>query len=174
MPIIQMSSSSFESPIPIAALQGPLRILKRPQNTNLVASSASTPSPKPLPEREAAYQAARDRIFGTKTASNPASSKGNKDKEPSGGTLPARIIRNPIGAPPDPSRDAGFTRRAKKKTNSVASAATLQPAPTNMGVQLQHIGVEGGHEIPTTSGAVMEPSEPDIGSEAMPPPLSHA
>lgn len=60
------STSSVVVPPP-EALQAPMRILKRPKSTaspSQSSISSSSSVQKTLKDREAAYQAARDRIFG--------------------------------------------------------------------------------------------------------------
>ncbi|KAJ7594374.1 hypothetical protein C8J56DRAFT_926611 [Mycena floridula] len=64
--IISSSSTTFSvvSPLP-GAFQPKMQILKRPQNTATTSNNSSlSTSTDSLKDREARYQAARDRIFG--------------------------------------------------------------------------------------------------------------
>lgn len=114
MPHIQPASTSSLGtlPPPAAAFEAPLRILKRPS-----ASESKSPSPLDgqtqvsFKEREAQYQAARERIFGD-NARDKAVPISDKPK-----TARASIIRDPIGplsvsSEGEPKR--GFRTRKKK------------------------------------------------------------
>ena len=76
---------------PAEALQGPMRILKRPakpQAQQADASTTSLPGYKSLADREAAYQEARERIFASSTSS-PNNSSGSIS-----GEVPSASVRN--------------------------------------------------------------------------------
>ncbi|KAF8203470.1 hypothetical protein K438DRAFT_1964954 [Mycena galopus ATCC 62051] len=97
MPALILSASSTSSTHhtpapPAAALQPAMRILKRPSPTGPVVPAAAPVAGETLKEREARYQAARDRIFGEADATGAA----KKDK--AGG-----VVRNPKG--PDTDTD---------------------------------------------------------------------
>ncbi|KAF8513706.1 hypothetical protein BU17DRAFT_95061 [Hysterangium stoloniferum] len=149
MPHIQISTTTTTTRIPVppaAALQGPLRILKRPS-----AASSSSPSPsggaqaqKSFKEREAQYQAARERIFGEAAA---ASKETDKDAAgPPAGVKPktmtatasiakSTIIRDPLG--PSVTTEAelnrGFRGRRRKGDQAVASVSVPSAKGTNNG-----------------------------------------
>ncbi|KAJ7602539.1 hypothetical protein FB45DRAFT_966282 [Roridomyces roridus] len=98
--ILAPSRSSSATGPPAAALQPALRILKRPPQ----APGQTTPPPatqgETLEERDARYQAARARIFGsaeesTGPADGSTSAKGKKEKQKGGGGSVTRHPRGP-------------------------------------------------------------------------------
>ena len=98
------SGSSAVSPPP-AAFQPVLRILKRPTATtsssasSVTSTSSSDPSSNSFADREARYQAARDRIFresGSTSGSPNATMTGASQTSP----LLVQIARDPKGPPP--------------------------------------------------------------------------
>ncbi|KAF9645237.1 hypothetical protein BDM02DRAFT_3271842 [Thelephora ganbajun] len=118
MPQLMISRSSTSatvfSPPPSTLIQAPIRILKRPTPTTPSNNSSVSPSPVPqtLAEREAKYQEARERIFGSST---PSEQDGPTTKTPSPKPVP-NVIRNPTGpdtnAPgPNSSTSQGFSGR---------------------------------------------------------------
>lgn len=117
MPEVVTSSNTFSTVIspPPAAFQQSLRILKRPSSSQSSSSSLATlPSDlqqKSYAEREARYQAARDRIF----ARTPESS-GHNDANPQGrspSSIPSPntvvIVRQPRGPEAQPQDDENPT-----------------------------------------------------------------
>lgn len=97
MPSLIVSSSSSAVPLPVEAFQPTMKILKRPKNTlsePAASQSSSANMAETLKEREAKYQAARDRIFGE-----------TKEKT----TTAAAVIRNPKG----PEGNSGFKSRQR-------------------------------------------------------------
>jgi hypothetical protein len=118
MPTIVSASSAGHALPPPAAFQPALRILKRPSPSSSTpgsSSNSSTPDPSNLKEREAQYQAARERIFGADSPANPPA-MGANTQPPA-----ARIVREPRG--PGESKGSepgqeikGFTRRGGAKT----------------------------------------------------------
>ncbi|KAI0080457.1 hypothetical protein K474DRAFT_1657885 [Panus rudis PR-1116 ss-1] len=143
MPELVISSTSTTStiPPPPAAFQPTLRILKRP------AAAAPSPPPsssegtqKTYAEREAQYQAARQRIFGQgNTISTPhidSDGSNTRGGEPSATTQAdsqrsaAPVLRQPRGPvesdPENPKRSSssgkpsrGFGRRKGQSTNGM-------------------------------------------------------
>ena len=107
MPNVILQSSSVTTPA-LAALQTPIRILKRPDPKPTSASGQSSSNDvKTFAKREAEYQAARDRIFNEQRpprATNPRA------------TSPvatwATPIRNPLG-PTD--GNGGFQKRSERR-----------------------------------------------------------
>ncbi|GBE83625.1 hypothetical protein BKA93DRAFT_771492 [Sparassis latifolia] len=116
MPELVISASSTTSVVspPPAAIQPTLRILKRPTNSQLPSSSApGSETMKSYAEREAEYQAARQRIFQESTlngrsVNNAArvpsanSREGSSASSPSSGrdsssASSVKIIRDPHG-----------------------------------------------------------------------------
>ena len=100
MPQLVISRSSTSAtvvpPPPPTIIQAPMRILKRPTpTTTLSNNSSASPSPVPqtMAEREAKYQEARERIFGSPKLSDQ---DGQTTKIPPPGHLP-NVIRNPAG-----------------------------------------------------------------------------
>ncbi|KAG6919143.1 hypothetical protein DXG01_008950 [Tephrocybe rancida] len=103
------SASHIVSP-PQGAFQPTMRILKRP---NSGANKSATPPPsssaESLREREARYQAARERIFGSESgASTPSGEESpgvlpqpinfkDKRERTKSSTPPATVVRNPRG-----------------------------------------------------------------------------
>ncbi|KZP12926.1 hypothetical protein FIBSPDRAFT_936634 [Athelia psychrophila] len=138
MPELVISSSSAtptSAPLPPSTIFQPqLRILKRPSaSTNSSASSASQTPTETLSEREARYDAARQRIFGGDSEKEKGSRKGSgasggeKGKK---GSLDAGagvgVTRNPIGpssASHDGQTSKGFKRRRSLELVSAASFA---------------------------------------------------
>lgn len=91
-PMPTVVSSSTPTPPP-AAFQPVMRILKRPDTNAANSEVPSVPSgEESFREREARYQAARERIFG-----------GEREREQPTST----VLRNPRGG----SAEKGFTRR---------------------------------------------------------------
>ncbi|KAK7683618.1 hypothetical protein QCA50_013456 [Cerrena zonata] len=133
MPELLISSSTMAtSAPPPAAFQPTLRILKRPTPSVSAASSGAPDSQqKSYAEREAQYQAARQRIFG---AASPSTSVNFGDGDTSQEIIPplstnntqgpclppATIIRNPkgpdVGHGDGPSK--GFNRSKGKPPNT--------------------------------------------------------
>ncbi|KIL66066.1 hypothetical protein M378DRAFT_161291 [Amanita muscaria Koide BX008] len=116
--IISSSASSVTSVPPPAALQQSLRILKRPSPSSASPTPGqSTPDASAdLKQREARYQAARDRIFGadspTQTASNSTQSA-------------TRVVREPRG--PDEGQDRrGFVQRRRDDKPIPSSSSSAQ------------------------------------------------
>ena len=89
------TSATVVSPPPPTIIQAPMRILKRQTPTTTPSNTSASPSPTPqsLTERDAKYQEARERIFG--------SPKPSEQDSPKTGTPPPRpipnVIRNPTG-----------------------------------------------------------------------------
>ena len=135
MPEVVISSRSGASTAPPpAALQPSMRILKRPSAAPVPDSTSSSPAleQKTFADREAQYQAARERIFGD--ASSPSSNSipgtptllakpggssstsANTSSQPSRQSTPqvaaVNIIRDPRG--PDPA-DAGAPGRGNSR-----------------------------------------------------------
>lgn len=120
MPELLISSSTTASAAPPpAAFQPALRILKRPTPSVPVPSTVAPDSQqKSYAEREAQYQAARQRIFGVDSTSPPVNPA---DSEPSPkSALPmsdsntqgprSSIIRNPKGPDISGGASKGFNR----------------------------------------------------------------
>ena len=142
MPELLISSSSTMStavPPPATAFQAPMRILKRPSSQNSSSNSSSSQTPaESLAQREARYQAARERIFGGDDGSGiNVSDSGNgkfKHRELRKGSpsLPAvNVMRNPTG-PSESSKDVeggkvakGFKLRSSKRPGSSEQAASV-------------------------------------------------
>ncbi|KAG6816624.1 hypothetical protein H0H87_004471 [Tephrocybe sp. NHM501043] len=129
------TSASYVVPPPQSAFQPTMRILKRP-NSGANSKSATLPpssSAETLKEREARYQAARERIFGPDTgtttplseelstnASNSAhlisfTGKRERAMEPT----PSAVVRNPKGPPRDgETTTRGFCGQRAKPPSS--------------------------------------------------------
>lgn len=127
MPAVIMASSSTTSrtvlPSPPGAFQPTMRILKRPTGSNSTPSTPPTSaSAETLKEREARYQAARERIFGEDGAARDSSStslsspKGQKERKsptPNQSASAAAVVRNPKG--PAETLDAGTGGRTSSR-----------------------------------------------------------
>jgi len=142
--IIGSSSTTTVVPPPPAAFQPTLRILKRPSaspGSSTPNTSAATEAQRSYADREAQYQAARERIFREGTKSPPGSDAGAKSPPlsgDSGSSTPVRIIRNPKGPGTPPSGDAssvapgdggaaiGFGSRRNAKTRSPRTNSTSE------------------------------------------------
>jgi hypothetical protein len=134
MPELIISSSSTTAtaaPPPAIAFQTPMRILKRPSSQNSGSNSSSSQTPtETLAQKEARYQAARERIFGGDEGSGKLKSS---DRIQKGSSSPpvVNVVRNPIG-PSGNYKDAeggqeskGFRRRSTKGPGSSAQAASV-------------------------------------------------
>lgn len=137
------AGSSTPSQIPDSLLNAPRMILKRPTSSSPSPSSPQSGSPgqKSIQEREASYQAARERIFGAgagagSAADEPVASLG----PPSGNAtpVPSNVIRPPRGPPsafPDAAGNAeppalspvaGFAGRVAKKRGHGRTVSDLE------------------------------------------------
>lgn len=87
----------------------PRTILKRPSAAPSTSSSSSAAAQKSIQEREASYQAARDRIFGN----GPAEAEGSDASQPKSTII--RIPRGPEASPNEPTPKAGFAGRVRKQ-----------------------------------------------------------
>ncbi|KAG8993950.1 hypothetical protein FRB94_010249 [Tulasnella sp. JGI-2019a] len=159
------AGSSTPSQIPDSLLNAPKVILKRPTSSSPSPSSPppGAPVPKSIQEREASYQAARERIFGagsgtsTPTATDePISSRG----PPVAGNITpvptSTVIRPPRGPPPAlpdiaagnnvepaaPSPVAGFAGRVAKKRGHGRTISDLE------GIRLGNGGSPAGPPRP--------------------------
>ncbi|KAA1474415.1 hypothetical protein DENSPDRAFT_931638 [Dentipellis sp. KUC8613] len=150
MPHLVLSSSSTTQPptsLPPAIFQAPIRILKRnPASASASPSpgqsGAGTPAQESLAEREARYQAARQRIFADTVESGDASrgaantlglqgggkAGGERDQAQVG------VIRNPLGpgaaaGAADERRSAsrGFGGRRKRGSGSGSASPRVPP-----------------------------------------------
>ncbi|KAF5348078.1 hypothetical protein D9758_010045 [Tetrapyrgos nigripes] len=145
MPILVASSSSrpVAAP-PAAAFQPVLKILKRPQsnpNSPPPTISAST-SAESFQEREARYQAARNRIFGESASPSPdsasssttslplASSISREDRSKASANSPpaTSVSRNPRGPESEGGRNSprGFQGRRSKQPQTQSSCAEVE------------------------------------------------
>ena len=104
MPHLLISPSStgpLQAPLPPAAFQAPVRILKRSSPSSQIpppAGSGGSSSPstqqKSLAEREARYQAARDRIFADSSCADEKAESGGGGGN---GGVAVSVVRNPRG-----------------------------------------------------------------------------
>ena len=131
MPQIQPSTTSTSASAvpPAAAFEAPLRILKRPSPTNskLASPLNGVQIQKSFKEREAQYQAARERIFGDDPREKGQDGGGKPKLNPA--TARSSIIRDPTGpifAPADGDAKGGF--KARQKSGSIPKTAPLQEA----------------------------------------------
>ncbi|KAF8241073.1 hypothetical protein L208DRAFT_1383489 [Tricholoma matsutake] len=87
------SSRSVLSPPP-GAFQPTMRILKRPSNSTSPTPPPSSSTSETIKQREARYQAARERIFREENdTANSSSQPVRESKSP----IPNQIVRNPRG-----------------------------------------------------------------------------
>ena len=136
MPELVISSSNTTSvvpPPPADILRSPMRILKRPTaSPNFSTNFAASQSSDTLAEREARYQAARERIFGgdgdaTKNASDisvVSKSKGRHSQIGECSPVPAsntNVLRNPLGPSDSPCNQTskGFKRGSGKRPGTL-------------------------------------------------------
>ncbi|KAF7328173.1 hypothetical protein MVEN_02574900 [Mycena venus] len=132
MPSLIVSSSTNTAPAPpAAAFQPKMRILKRPTNTGPATPPLPVVAGETLKEREARYQAARDRIFGREGdgTSSPGDKKGRQPspagvgvvRDPKGPAsegqdIPPKGFRARSGIPPpspNPLHDSGVAAQQK-------------------------------------------------------------
>ncbi|KAJ7323811.1 hypothetical protein DFH08DRAFT_886968 [Mycena albidolilacea] len=125
------TTSSAAAPPPPAAFQPAMRILKRPSNAGPAAAPPPVAAGETLKEREARYQAARERIFGS-DSDGGASSPGDKKDKKAGG-----VVRNPRGpaAPLDAETPPkGFTVRRSGNpppSPNPQRGSDVKPAPSS-------------------------------------------
>ena len=120
---------------PSAAFQPALRILKRPSASSSLSRSSGSGTVSPngsqlrgtLAEREAQYQEARNRIFGASSPSSPVDQAEveqcqglSDDPSPQPRESVVRVIRNPLGPPPESSstqksQQKGFCEKRRGK-----------------------------------------------------------
>ena len=128
MPELVISSSNTTSVVspPPAAIQAPMRILKRPTaSPNSSTNSAISQSSDTLAEREARYQAARERIFGDDNdvgknigdiavVSKSKKGRSNQSGESSVPASNTNVLRNPLGPSDNPTNQTskGFKCRS--------------------------------------------------------------
>ncbi|TFK75600.1 hypothetical protein BDN72DRAFT_831904 [Pluteus cervinus] len=131
MPSVILSPSSTSaravlSP-PEGAFQPTMRILKRPTNSNSTPSPiAPSASAETLQEKEARYQAARERIFGPELSEEKPSAavKEKKDKKsPKPTHAPVRNPRGPTTSNGTPQKGFG-ERRTKPPTPPQSESAS--------------------------------------------------
>jgi len=151
MPELVLTSSSTAStvaPPPITAFQTPMRILKRPSASHNDPSANASASPgassHTLAEREARYQAARERIFGGDdgSGSNLSDTGGSgKSKLRGGGAAQApassptqmgNVLRQPLGPEADSPKDGevGKTPKGFKRRSTNGPQSRSQPGGT--------------------------------------------
>ncbi|TFY74822.1 hypothetical protein EWM64_g9190 [Hericium alpestre] len=132
MPQLRIAPSSTAPggvTLPPAAFQAPIRILKRNpagSSTSSASNSGSgTPNHQSFAEREARYQAARERIFASKDPDEQtrSSSEGTESRQ-------SNVIRNPKG-PGDEGKPGGNTSRGFRRLGEmppVGSPDNNEPA----------------------------------------------
>lgn len=124
--IIANNVSSNSSSVPIAAAavlsQPTMRILKRPTPSKPSSPTPPPVSTPPLADRQARYEAARQRIFAEPTSSTPrqgsSSPSSNALGSRSNESGPAvRVVREPHGpaSSPDATTTRGFVGRRPAK-----------------------------------------------------------
>lgn len=159
-----MHTSSLSMPVPpAAALQGPLRILKRPSATtssnSLSMPQSNAQTRMSFEEREAQYQAARARIFGgdettggvaaadptnTSRAPSPAPNQISNAK-PKAKSPPLRsiVVRDPIG-PGTSENTQGFSGRRKKRQEPADNkSVSPQQAVSSSSITVESAGNVG-------------------------------
>ncbi|KAJ7748387.1 hypothetical protein B0H16DRAFT_1725572 [Mycena metata] len=105
MPNLIVSGSNHAAAAPpAAAFQPKMRILKRPTNSAPVAAAPPTTSGETLKDREARYQAARDRIFGNEP--DGRASPGDSKAGGGSGLPPVGVARNPRGPTSDAAQNS--------------------------------------------------------------------
>jgi SUZ domain len=132
MPEIQLSTTSSSSGVslpPPAAFEAPLRILKRPSAANSKSPSPVTgPQPqKTFQEREAQYQAARERIFGEDGSGIGKDGSGSGKLTTALDSARSSISRDPLGpaSMTDGEAKQGFRARRKKGVRAEAETSIL-------------------------------------------------
>jgi len=139
--IISRGASASNTPSSLPLNQPPtMRILKRPSpSASPSQSSTNVNGSESLQDREARYQAARERIFGPSSPSAGSNDKMPKVSSPTPPPLEAtKIVREPRG--PDSSGDNGTgqrhdgkgfrERKIKPPPPSSASSPLVQPGPS--------------------------------------------
>ncbi|KAF8645661.1 hypothetical protein AX16_007657 [Volvariella volvacea WC 439] len=130
MPSLIVSSSTVSPPIPLAAFQPTMRILKRP-TSNASPSPSPTPAPnaESIKEREARYQAARDRIFGT---SSPSTSAENTTSTQVDGASDSIQVKNDL-KPSSPSPKSAVAIRQPRGPSSLIDNTAHSTGEPNQG-----------------------------------------
>lgn len=133
MPEIQLSTTSLSSGVslpPPAAFETPMRILKRPSATNSKSSptATDTQTQKTFQEREAQYQAARERIFGENGSGIGKDRSGSGKPKVALDSPRSSISRDPLGptSVTDGEAKQGFRARRKKGVRAETETSTLE------------------------------------------------
>ncbi|KAJ7083459.1 hypothetical protein C8R44DRAFT_822468 [Mycena epipterygia] len=112
MPSLIVSGSNHAAAAPpAAAFQPKMRILKRPTNTGSAALPPPVVAGETLKEREARYQAARERIFGREGDGTLSAGDKKGGASPAGGGV-VRNPRGPISEAQDTAPSKGFGARS--------------------------------------------------------------
>ncbi|KAG8845295.1 hypothetical protein FRB96_002584 [Tulasnella sp. 330] len=133
------AGSSTPSQIPDSLLNAPKMILKRPTSSSPSPSCppSGSPTQKSIQEREASYQAARERIFGTGTTTEETSTSRGPASD-NATPVPSNVIRPPRGPPSafpesagntepaSPGPIAGFAGRVAKKRGHGRTVSDLE------------------------------------------------
>lgn len=139
MPSLVISRNSTSSVTPSLPLNQPpaMRILKRPSPAISSSASTSTVSAgETFQEREARYQAARERIFGSSTdnSQNNGGKKSPKAKKATSPTSPSnpsvKVVREPRG-PTSPN----INGEGKSENNGFAERRGKQPPGPSTPIQ---------------------------------------
>jgi SUZ domain len=130
------STSYTVSPPPAAVFQAPMRILKRP-SSNSPSSSAmnvSNSTRETLAEREARYQAARERIFKDDISQNSpdegvkAPSPPNESSRSPKIAQKTNVVRSPRGPESTTAGSPAAGFGARQKRNPPGSSPSIQPS----------------------------------------------
>jgi hypothetical protein len=141
MPELIISTSNTAPtavPPPVTAFQTPMRILKRPSSQNSNSNSTSSHTPiETLAQKEARYQAARERIFGGDdvSGSNISDSGNGSSKRVQKGNTSSpsvNVVRNPTGPSENlGGSDSGRVSKGFKRRSTKGPVSPEQPASVN-------------------------------------------
>jgi len=141
MPELIISSSGITPtavPPSVTAFQTPMRILKRPSSHNTTANSSSSQTPiETLAQKEARYQAARERIFGGDDGSgsnvtengNGTSKRDGDDQKRNPATPAVNVVRNPIGPSEIWKDEGGQVYKGFRRRSTKGPVSSEQTAP---------------------------------------------
>ncbi|EIW75056.1 hypothetical protein CONPUDRAFT_169491 [Coniophora puteana RWD-64-598 SS2] len=142
--IAPSSTSQVVSPPP-AALQGPMRILKRPSPATSQNSAKPADSPRnTFAQREAQYQEARERIFGS-------SSKASDNDSGSGSNTPAKDSSESKGVPEDVQLPGTSGEQMRSPVNVIRAPLGPDNKPSANGQQPKGFGDRRGKKKPPTA-----------------------
>jgi hypothetical protein len=133
MPEVVVVRSSSTTPSIVAhpsVFQSPMRILKRPSNSqsssaSSLSSATDSQSHQSLAEREARYQAARERIFGEERAGKGLEASGKEASRAT--TTVVRNLRGPSSSADGEEKAGSIAKGFESRRRDAGLRPTLEP-----------------------------------------------